>query len=350
MKYGIILLILVFLAPLSAEAEGIFRSNDLGMALEKIPEARKRDFAYVLVITDEGEKSIRRLFHEGSEFKRWEREEKGKDSSIETYFEEGLLMRTERFVSGLLTEEQVFSSGLPSERRVFSYEKGRLSMVTTYGADGLTYTDTYIRSSKGDLHRFIRSYPDGKRIVSSFSLFDGTLLEEWHGDLDNSDLFRYSSGKLLSEETYIDGKLAVRKEYTYPAEHAFSVEEDFIHGTKTERQYDASFRVVSEIVEDPDRGRSETAYVYEGSVLAEKTRRSPALKEQWMYSYDDGGELVSEVYMKNGTMVKVTSYSKDDTQTNVQESVEELYRDGKPFLKIFYHGKERLREEFIDAR
>ncbi|HOV62986.1 MAG TPA: hypothetical protein PLG43_03775 [Spirochaetia bacterium] len=350
MKHGLILLILVFLTPLFSEADGIFRSNDLGMPLEKIPEARERDFAYVLVVTDEGEKSIRRLFHGGREFKRWEREEKGTDSSIETYLEEGLLTRTERFVSGLLTEEQVFSSGLLSERRVFSYEKGRLSMVTTYGTDGLRYTDTYIRSLKGDLHRFIRSYPDGKRIVSSFSLFDGKMLEEWHGDIDNSDLFRFSSGKLLSEETYIDGKLAVRKEYTYPAEHAFSVEEDFINGTKTERQYDASFRVVSEIVEDPATGRAETAYTYADSVLAEKTRRSPGLKEQWMYSYDDTGELVSEVYMKNGTTVKVTAYTRDDTQQNVQESVEELYRDGKPFLKIFYRGKERLREEFIDAR
>ena len=67
------------------------------------------------------------------------------------------------------------------------------------------------------------------------------------------------------------------------------------------------------------------------------------MREKWTYSHDDVGELSKEVYEKNGATIKVSHYSG-------KNRTEELYRDSSPFLRVFYTGKERVGEEFIDGR
>ncbi len=336
-------IILFLFASFLFGAELVFKSNELGMSLERIPKVRERDFSYILLVKTEGKKTTRRLLRDGREIKRWEREEGSGGALSEEYFENGELVQMQRFEAGRLAEESLFASGLLQEKKVLTYTGDTLTASSVYGPGGLLFSDQYVRGGSGSLRRLIRSYPDGKRVVSSFSLAAGKMLEEWHGDANDADLFRFSGGGLLSEETYREGRLAVSKVYTYAEGRAASAEEDYGSGVRTDRVYDEDFRVVSEVTEDPVSGRSETAFTYLGDKLSEKTRRSAGLRERWVYAYGPSGILERELYAKNGVTVKVTTHQGSD-------SVEELYRDGEPFLRVFFRNKERVGEEFIDAR
>lgn len=86
--------------------------------------------------------------------------------------------------------------------------------------------------------------------------------------------------------------------------------------------------------------REISAYEYdEKGKVTTKTRRSSEGLEAWKYSYADSGDLSREEYFQRGIRVKVTLYGEGKLRT------EELYREGELFLKVFYDGDIRLREE-----
>jgi hypothetical protein len=111
-------------------------------------------------------------------------------------------------------------------------------------------------------------------------------------------------------------------------------------GGLVERQYDLEGRLVQETKSVKGNVREVLGYEHDknGNVTL-KTRKSSEGLEAWKYSYTDLGRLSSEEYFFRSVRLKVTLYGEGKLRT------EEHYRDGELFLKVFYDGDAKLREE-----
>jgi hypothetical protein len=77
--------------------------------------------------------------------------------------------------------------------------------------------------------------------------------------------------------------------------------------------------------------------------LMEMIRKSGAGREQWSYRYDTlDGSKGREEYRVRGALEKVTVY------TDARARVEELYQGGALFLKVFYIGDTRVKEQVYE--
>ena len=64
--------------------EAYFRSNEIGMELETISEYRLEEYQYYVTVEEEEEVTVKVLFHEGKEIKRWRIEREGRNAILKT--------------------------------------------------------------------------------------------------------------------------------------------------------------------------------------------------------------------------------------------------------------------------
>ena len=76
----------------------------------------------------------------------------------------------------------------------------------------------------------------------------------------------------------------------------------------------------------------------------ETTKRGPRGIENWLFEYGAEGELVREEYRARGSLERITLYS---TQEGEGLRVEELYREGRLFMRVRYRSDQKVREEFL---
>jgi len=71
-------------------------------------------------------------------------------------------------------------------------------------------------------------------------------------------------------------------------------------------------------------------------------QRGVAGLEEWRYTLNQAGKIGQEDYFRRGSLEKITLYGQNDTRT------EELYQDGSVFMKVYYQGDRRVKEEVYD--
>jgi len=323
-----------------------YRSNDQGMLLARIPAALKDQAQWTLTVSRDSATEDRRLYNNGKEVRRWqlswnpshtektERESAdGKLTARRTYDATESLQREEEFRDGKLVK---------TTRYV--YEGARLARKREFGADGKeTATETYLYAEDGRLREVRRSVPGGATDHSEWVTGQGGLVEQ--RSLMDASLFveRYdAAGRLAQRQRLAGGTLVSLESFSYSTagKLASSSEQRPGDSTVIERTYDDHGRLASETTKLKDQVTETSSWQYDAAgKVAARTRRGHDGMELWKYRYTDAGDLSREEYSQRGVLVKVTSYGEGAHRT------EELYRRGELFLKVFFDGDARVREE-----
>jgi YD repeat-containing protein len=137
----------------------------------------------------------------------------------------------------------------------------------------------------------------------------------------------------------------LRNTYEPKQEHPRSTERsDPASSTRTVTRFDAAGRPVERVTFQGEKRVDEWSYSYDSSGhRTQATRRSGQGTEVWNYSHDDSGQLIREECRVHGELVKVTRFQDGDTR------IEELYREGSPFLRVTYVSGRKTREEVLSA-
>ncbi|MEW5817835.1 MAG: hypothetical protein AB1798_20885, partial [Spirochaetota bacterium] len=110
MKKYVLVSVISLLSVFPMRGKDYFRSDEIGLPLEKISQYRLNDFPYVLVLErGADDREIRRLLHKGDEYKRWETVYAGGEKIKELYFErETLTSETVYGRNGSVVEEKQY--------------------------------------------------------------------------------------------------------------------------------------------------------------------------------------------------------------------------------------------------
>ncbi|MGA2639667.1 MAG: hypothetical protein ABSG21_02040 [Spirochaetia bacterium] len=348
MKHLLIQAVLLLAALHAAGEDLLYRSNDFGMPLARILPYQKDASRWVLRVSRGGLHEERHLYDNGKEVRFWEiswnREhtEKVEKETVGTV----LAARRVYDASGDIIQDEEYTAGALSKKTLFAYVKGRLSGTRVLaGKDGRQIsTEAYFYAANGGLREVRRNVSAGETMVSS-SVAGSSGLSEMRSSMGGS-LFieRYDPfGKLINRERRDDGAPVSIEDFAYdPVSHAVisSVERLPAENGLIERLYDGAGRVSHETKSVKGAIREVLGYEHdEKGNLTSKTRRSSEGLEAWKYSYSDSGDLAREEYFKRGIREKVIVHGDGKLRT------EELYRDDELFLKVFYDGDTRLREE-----
>ncbi|MFP4426283.1 MAG: hypothetical protein ACLFPP_07485 [Spirochaetaceae bacterium] len=292
------------LSPVTAQEEGLYRSNEQFLPIEPIGEGERSEYTYVMRVTVSDRGTERELFRNG-ELYRVRIETEGADGlprEITTSDAEGTLLEArwyrydrQRRLRGVevvgIEEESRFLSGIPS------------------GEAGLT-EEVLEEGNESERVRAVFRYDEAGRLIGRSRYRDGELIEEV------SQEFSGGAVRLRTEEYPRERRRVV----TVYNEQGFPVEEE---------QYEAG-RLVSRI---------EKSYDDEGRVVRELVEERES--RELLYSYGEEGELTREEELLNGTLYRRTRYEPGDRRVEIR------FRRGEPFLRTYFEGDSRLREEVL---
>lgn len=346
--YNLFVLVLFFLGgPLFGE-ETVFRSNEIGMTIEKISDFRRDEFEFVLVVEDngeeDGEEQVRTLYRNGEEFKRWVTSSLPKQRRVVRRYEEGVLTRETVYRLGRTLEERFYTEERIAEIHSYNYdENGLRSIEVVDGEEETLYTLYYVRTGSGRLKQVEKRTPEGTSIVSRYNYSKGSLIGEWHGKEEVGEYFRFSDdGYIISSEEWEGVDLVWVKQYREDvAGSRKSIAKNYKTGVTTYVSYDEQDRVIYEKAVKDEKLIEEINYMYEDGNQVLKRVRTPGLWEVWTYRYDESDELEEERYLRNGELVKVTVVTGEDRY------YEDIYRRGEPFLRVYYEDDVKTSEEFL---
>ena len=63
-----------------------------------------------------------------------------------------------------------------------------------------------------------------------------------------------------------------------------------------------------------------------------------------MFDYSPENTLRREEYRIRGALERITTYSTDGGESS---RIEELYREGQVFMRIYFEAEEKVKEEFL---
>ena len=326
------------------EGKRYYISNEFGLAIEEIGWYRQDEYSYVLKVERAAQKEIKMLLAAGEEIKRWELA-----PGEERVYEEGQISLVRLFdAAGRIKEERSFEQDEEVLKTLFHYSSSGICFAETFAGDGnLLYTDSYRLSGQGQLREVSRVWADGQTEGQSLSItnLSGVLYEEQHSAAESNLIYRFDSeGKLFSRERWREGILAMREQLDYSdgsKTPLSAVEINYIEGEKIQKTFDEEGRLTRRIVEREGRIVEELSHYWDDAGNKTQTVRSSAKGlERWNFSYDPAGELTTEDYRVRGSLEKVTNY-------NQEGRVEELFRNGKLFLRVTYRNDEKIEEEFL---
>ena len=113
----------------------------------------------------------------------------------------------------------------------------------------------------------------------------------------------------------------------------------------TRRSYDGEGRIIEIEVKQQGQTVEQIHHLRdeEGRIL-ETIKRGARGMEHWLFIYDSEGGLLREEYSLRGSLERVTLYGEEGEAAT---RVEELYRQGRLFMRIHYRDGEKVREEFL---
>jgi hypothetical protein len=349
-----LLLAFILLAPAVLPAQGsettqYYASNRLGMELQEIGWYRVEEFPYVLVVEREEGLEIRTLMHEGEELQRWEYTEEEQRVYKGSELEE----RRRYDEKGRLVEEQLFSEGRLERRIVYTYNGDVLERTETFSEAGaLLFRDLYRLSPDGRLRRVTRQ-PGEEPADQRLALGEGSrgVTEERYGDGRERRVNRYDqTGRLVEREYWSDGELIERERFQYRDEGEALISsrlEEFPLQRVTLRSHDEEGRVVEIQVTEGGKQTERTFHLRDSrGRITETTRRGHLGMENWRFEYGPDGTLVKEEYRVRGSLQRISRYSEQEGEPS---RVDELFREGELFMRVYYLSEQKVREEFIES-
>jgi YD repeat-containing protein len=334
------------LLPAGAQ-EVLYRSNTFGMLLERIEPYLRDQSDWIVAIRHEGSGEVRRLYSRGKEVRRWEVSWNDDASQkIEREFDHGAIVaRRLSDAAGDLLEEEQIAAGAVTQKSVFTYRGSRLARMRVLKADGsLLYAEQYVYATSGVLREVRRTGPSDVARLSSYVFGPAGLSEERNTGSDTLFIARYDTRGRVTNREQRRGEVTLSLEdFTYRAEGdhlVSSVEKLPPQDVLIERGYDEEGRLVSEKRRTGGAVNEDVAYARdEQGRLTAKTRRSAAGLETWKYTLDASDRTTREEYYRRGLLERITDFGEGKLRT------EELYREEGLFLKVYYDGDQRLREE-----
>lgn len=324
-----------------------YRSNEIAMPIERIGWFRVDEFEYVLEIEEAGGEEIRTLLRDGEAVSRLEvieradggrreiRRKGGLTQSVEVYDATGRLIRRERYDE----------DGELVEIESMTYRNGRLATSELRSPDGsVVSSDRYEYDSEGLLRGVVRVYPEGGERRSEYTFQNGALLQEWHGDDGSGILVRYGpAGRESVRESWDGESLVTRQRYEYRDSGVLerSVIIDYENDTRTEISYNEDGQPVREERQSGDELVGTTEFVYEDGLLALRREETEAGIVERRYEYGEGGEVSQEELYRDGRIVTRITYPEPG------RTMEERFRGGEPFLRIYFRDGRRVREEVV---
>ncbi|TVQ24034.1 MAG: hypothetical protein EA383_12710 [Spirochaetaceae bacterium] len=357
------LLLLLCAAPvLHALTEGLYRSNTVGMKLERLgpPDADRvldDELPYVL--------RVRRLSSSSDGTVRHERILEGIDgvearTVIETrggrrireteYTDDGYEERV--FNSdGLVERVTVHDSRGVLEERSYAYEGPRLLGLRSDHRDPDTsYRETFRYTSDGRLRSVTRVDATGTRRFSEYLFRDTTLVEEWHSDGREDLLIRYgSAGQIVRAEAYRGGELMewerwewARPAGTGPVVLSGRVTWDAGTGRTETYAFDGDGRVVTHTTSREGEVLISRRMTYESELLhSEETTRSDGPDEVIRYYHNEDGSLTRSERLRDGSMVRLREYGENERVWETR------FIAGEPVLRIEFIAENRVREQVL---
>ncbi len=325
----------------------LYKSNEFGMLLQRIEPYRRDESQWVLEVSTTGEDEVRRLYDRGKEARRWEISwTEGGTRKVERELSAGVLSARRLYDgAGALLQEDQYDNGELAQKTFLTYTGGRLTRVRVQAADGsLNYAEQYVYGMKGTLREVRRTGTGSEVRTSSYVFGSAGVSEERTSSKDTLFISRYDAqGRLASREKRKGDQTLSREDFSYRLETdalVKSTERLPQEGKTIERLYDEAGRLASEastvggaVVEESFYARND-----KGGLIS-LSRRSPRGMELWRYSLDDKGKVGREEYFLRGSLQKVTVYGPGKLRT------EEIYKDEELYLKVYFDGDSRLREE-----
>lgn len=343
--FPLFLIGLVFLMTISylPADEVLYRSNNLAMIYEQLDGQTAAGMNYVLSIERRGNLEIKRLLKSGLEIRRWERTlVSSSGRSEEREFEEEVLT-ARRIYTGdeLLAEETKYRNDSVVERNVYEYDRGRLRQREVFDGDSNSlYRELYLYTRNGTLRQVDRTYPEGGVSRVSYSFGDRGLIEERVQQDDGFFIARYTGkGKLGAWLEWAEGNPVREKTWDYyPDSGRVKTVTERKQGSEIVETYDAGGLLIGR---QADGSENITMTRDESGRLLSKTRISTDGREQWLYVYNENGDLARESYYKRSILERVRIFTGDN------EYIEELYQQNALFLRVYFKNEEKMREEFI---
>lgn len=329
----------------------LYKSNEFGMLLQRIEPYRRDESEWVLEVHTTGKDEVRRLYDRGREARRWEISWTGSGTRrVERELLSGVLAARRIYDdAGSLLQEEQYDNGVLVQKSLLTYSGVHLSRLRMLAADGsLIFAEQYVYGRKGTLREVRRMGTTGDLRVSSFVFGPAGLSEERTSSKDTLFISRYDArGRLANRERRNGEQTQSREDFFYHSETDLllsSTEALQLEGKTIERRYDAAGRLASEATTARSAVMEESRYTRDdrGRVTA-RTRRSSHGLETWKYALDDQGKVSREEYYLLGSLQKVTVYGQGKLRT------EEIYKDEELFLKAYYDGDTRLKEEVFSG-
>jgi hypothetical protein len=344
-----LLAVLLALCALPVPAEDfLYRSNSFGMLLERIAPYLRDQSDWVMAITPSDGGEVRRLYDKGREVRRWDVTRKG-DQKTERELAGGVVAARRTWdAAGNLVVEDEYAVGKLSRRTLYTVKENRLLRVRVQKADGtVLYTEQYLYATNGALREVRRSEPGAAARLSAYVAGPAGLSEERNSIGGVNYVSRYDTrGRLVNRVQRRGDQVTSREDFVYrgDTDHLLgSVEKRPGLNEQVERRYDDDGRILGEVRRSGTLTTEELTWSRDdGGRATGRTRRTPAGFEAWKYTLDAEGKTTREEYWRAGMMEKVTIFGVGDLRT------EDLYREDGLFLRVYYDGDKRLREEVYE--
>lgn len=361
MKQWLLFFLLVLLPDLSFTETGkqtgsgnveYFKSNSLGMLIQKIADYRKDEYPYIVVRTRRDKSETRVLLNDNVEVNKWETEY-GDNMAVksEKEYKEQVLQKVYFYNSRrVLTEEQFYTEGVLSRKVLYFYEgKNTLLYTKAYDGEGnLLYQDDYFLTNSGRLREVKRTWNDGRFEKASFIQGSGKLAQETETNNARTIVSRFDAlSRPVIKENWKGEKLLQREEYTYFADTDkvnTLKEKNFSSGRTYIRIYDQEGNLNSETVQKDDTqiSRLEFAWDSNGNKIEERERSAAGLIVR-KYYYDAANALTSEEQYTRGSLEVKTVYLEDD------EFYKEYYNQkGEAVIRAYFRADVKYKEEVLD--
>lgn len=346
MKPLLFLSIFFLCSAFPGPAENLFfRSNELGMTIEKIDKYRRNDFPYVVEIQEQAEVLVKILYKDGEDIKRWRIIRKDDGRREYTYTGEELESVVDYYPDGRVAEIAYYEKNGLVEHHIYKYLEGELRYVLVENEEGKElYRNVYKRDSSGRLIKVIREFTDKNDFVSLYTFGSSGVAGEWHGTADEGHMFRFRDAERpLSKEEWEGLELAQEEEFQYQEESlTMSVYKNYKTGVIERTWYNEEGRKKRVLKKEGSSFVEEQLFEYnEKGEPAVRYKRTPEKREKWEFMYDENGERIAELYYKKNRLISKKEFVSED------ETYEYLYRNGEPFIKIHYKNEQKVGEELL---
>ena len=346
-----------------------YRSNEIGIPFEQIPQAEAADHRFVLVrrsaagqadeISDE-----RLLLDAGDQVRRWVTRRAADGLLLgESDYVDGTLVAERSFdATGRLTQEATYEAGELVSGTAYAYEP-RLVRVEATGSDGaVLFRATYELAATGQLRDFIRIAPGEDRSGVRFVFAGGTLVEEVVTSGSIRLVSRYLAGERYEVEEWRDDTLHSVRELERSPDGVL-VAETMIEPAldrRTTTRFDSAGRVLESVA--TERGRQVELVRHHRDAagrIVTTWRETEAGEERLEYEYVEAARPASASgdhpddrllvvrHEQNDDVVSVTTYEWPGGDDEPPTSQVDYYRDAVPYLRVHFRDDVRIREQVL---